>query len=160
MAQIFALTQFNSKVSMKSQRFLPSDHEIKWKSQQLRVLSPELLLKFARSGSFVINYRHLIHSHLPSPSLSPPIRLKMMRFPKFAVSLTLLSVLACVLVDVHANEEKKDIGTVIGIDLGTTYSWWVVVIDTVLQLLFLLNFFKSTRMLFIFEKCLRKHFFR
>lgn len=47
----------------------------------------------------------------------------MMRFPKFIVSLTLLGVLASVLVEVHSNEEKKDIGTVIGIDLGTTYSW-------------------------------------
>lgn len=43
-----------------------------------------------------------------------------MRLPKFAVSLTLLAVLAT---SVHANDEKKDIGTVIGIDLGTTYSW-------------------------------------
>lgn len=36
--------------------------------------------------------------------------------------------LACVVVAVYADDKKdkeKDIGTVIGIDLGTTYSWWV-----------------------------------
>lgn len=28
---------------------------------------------------------------------------------------------------VSSNEDKKDIGTVIGIDLGTTYSWYVLI---------------------------------
>lgn len=37
-----------------------------------------------------------------------------------------LLALACVVAAVYADEKKekeKDIGTVIGIDLGTTYSW-------------------------------------
>lgn len=36
--------------------------------------------------------------------------------------------LACMVAAVFADDKKdkeKDIGTVIGIDLGTTYSWWV-----------------------------------
>jgi hypothetical protein len=30
---------------------------------------------------------------------------------------------ALAVIAVSSNEDKKDIGTVIGIDLGTTYSW-------------------------------------
>lgn len=36
---------------------------------------------------------------------------------------TALSLVAAVAVLVAAKENKEDVGTVIGIDLGTTYSW-------------------------------------
>ena len=32
-------------------------------------------------------------------------------------------VLAILSIGIHADDETKDVGTVIGIDLGTTYSW-------------------------------------
>lgn len=38
---------------------------------------------------------------------------------------------------VSGDEKLKDVGTVIGIDLGTTYSWWV---ENSLHLYFLLYF--------------------
>ena len=38
----------------------------------------------------------------------------------FLVALCALSVVLC---EEEKKEEKKDVGTVIGIDLGTTYSW-------------------------------------
>ena len=37
-----------------------------------------------------------------------------------AVAFVALAILAAV----HASDEKGDVGTVIGIDLGTTYSWF------------------------------------
>jgi len=33
--------------------------------------------------------------------------------------LCFVAIVACV----HADDDSKDVGTVIGIDLGTTYSW-------------------------------------
>lgn len=80
-------------------------------------------MNFESSRRFVTKYLYLTHALIVNSQFFFLKRLKMMRFPKFIVSLTLLGVLASVLVEVHSNEEKKDIGTVIGIDLGTTYSW-------------------------------------
>lgn len=51
-------------------------------------------------------------------------------FVLFRLKMRLLSAFvglaALAVISVSSNEDKKDIGTVIGIDLGTTYSWWVL----------------------------------
>ena len=40
-------------------------------------------------------------------------------------------------------KDKKDVGTVIGIDLGTTYSWWVIEQMQLRTLMTVLRFVKS-----------------
>ena len=65
----------------------------------------------------------------------------------FLVALCALSVVLC---EEEKKEEKKDVGTVIGIDLGTTYSWWaqfiyeILIFDSNSSVLFIKTFYQDS----------------
>ena len=55
----------------------------------------------------------------------------------------LLVVVCLYLVIAEEEKEKKEVGTVIGIDLGTTYSWLVYIFDKLLFIIVLRVYFND-----------------